>query len=59
MSECSCHISPPCGYCMDKYECIKCGEFKHPDESEEHQVNNEGSVCNECWEAKATVSADY
>lgn len=31
---CTCHINPPCSWCADKYECVECGELKHPSESE-------------------------
>jgi hypothetical protein len=27
---CSCHINPPCSYCVETYECRGCGELKHP-----------------------------
>lgn len=32
-SGCSCHINPPCSYCMEKEECIICGELVHPSEA--------------------------
>ena len=28
MSECTCFISPPCGYCTDRSECDRCGLFE-------------------------------
>jgi hypothetical protein len=43
---CSCHINPPCSYCVETYECQKCGEIKHPDDS----PIEEGELCSECFE---------
>jgi hypothetical protein len=48
---CSCHISPPCNYCMEKYECCRCGEFKHPSDSSPYQAGtDERLLCTECFE---------
>ena len=53
MSErgCSCHISAPCSYCIEKEECLNCGELVHPDEVFYIQVsadNEGGPYCEEC-----------
>lgn len=29
MSGCSCHICPPCSYCMESVECPDCGRINH------------------------------
>lgn len=44
MSCCSCHITPPCSWCVECYECEKCGEIRHPSEYEE------GPICRVCNE---------
>ena len=31
---CSCHISPPCGWCLAHVECHKCGGLLHEDVAE-------------------------
>jgi hypothetical protein len=46
---CSCHISPPCSYCLETYECAVCNEIKHPDDSDPTWVDGE-PTCSECKE---------
>ena len=50
---CSCHINPPCSYCMEKVECVGgCGEMIHPDEAfyEQTTADDEyGPFCKECF----------
>lgn len=48
MSECSCHINPPCNYCLEKYECEICHEFKHPDDDGQNGFGDL-VVCDECF----------
>ena len=55
MTGCSCHISPPCNHCVESYECAKCGEIKHPEDSECHDGYVDDSIeliCNECFEKR-------
>lgn len=49
MSRCSCHISPPCNYCMETFECSGCGQLVHPDEGDRHDVED-GTFCDKCFE---------
>ena len=32
---CSCHINPPCGFCVTHIECEKCGQLVCEDKAEE------------------------
>lgn len=51
--QCSCHINPPCSYCMEKEACIVCGEPVHPDEAEYIQKaadDEYGPLCQKCYE---------
>lgn len=32
MSECTCHINPPCDYCTSYEECYECGRLFPKDE---------------------------
>ena len=32
---CSCHIRPPCGFCLANVECHKCGNMLHEDVAED------------------------
>jgi hypothetical protein len=34
MEACSCHINPPCDYCLECRECVVCGNIKHETEME-------------------------
>lgn len=48
---CSCHISPPCSYCIEKQECIECSELVHPDEASYIQATADdeyGLLCEKC-----------
>lgn len=50
---CTCHINPPCSYCMAKEACIVCGELVHPDEAEYIQKaadDEYGPICQKCFE---------
>ena len=52
---CSCHINPPCSYCMAKEECVGCGELIHPDDSFEIQKAADdayGPLCKKCYDAE-------
>ena len=50
-NECTCHINPLCSYCLEKLECIGCGELVHPDKADyiqelaDHEV---GPFCEKC-----------
>jgi hypothetical protein len=50
--ECSCHINPPCSYCLEKYECARCKEVIHPSESEPiyHEEGMPDATCSNCAE---------
>jgi formylmethanofuran dehydrogenase subunit E len=39
---CSCHIAPPCGFCMEHHECHQCGDVTHEDSL--HEINGQ-MVC--------------
>lgn len=55
---CSCHISPPCSYCVDTYECADCGARVEVAEQEEKAVNEE--VCTDCLiERESDPAQDY
>lgn len=43
MSECSCHINPPCSYCTELKECNICAQIFHPDDADGFI-----DVCGEC-----------
>lgn len=48
---CSCHISAPCSYCMEKVECVLCGELVHPDDAFYYLKAADdvyGPFCEEC-----------
>lgn len=45
---CSCHISPPCSYCLGLYDCIKCGNTFHEDEDEPTLTTENDPLCYEC-----------
>jgi hypothetical protein len=46
---CSCHINPPCHYCMDMFECTFCGTLQNPGEyADDDQL--EQKICTKCWE---------
>jgi hypothetical protein len=38
---CSCHINPPCNYCIESYECLACNSIYHPDDRERFEFENE------------------
>lgn len=40
---CSCHISPPCDWCIAHSECDKCGKITHIDDMQENNT-----TCVEC-----------
>ena len=52
VSNCSCHISPPCGRCMEAWLCVVCGEVEHPDDGGELYVSEltheETFICAGC-----------
>ena len=51
MGECTCHINPPCSYCIEKVECCVCGDLVHPDEAEYIQKAADdvsGPICKKC-----------
>lgn len=53
---CTCHINPPCSYCMEKEECIICGELVHPDEAiyiQKAADDECGPICEECAKKEA------
>ena len=53
MGECTCHINPPCGYCLEKVECCICGGLVHPDEAlyiQKSADDESGPICDECAE---------
>ena len=56
MSEgCSCHINPPCSYCIEKVDCIVCGELVHPDEAHDVQTAADdmyGPLCQKCYDER-------
>jgi hypothetical protein len=45
---CSCHINPPCNYCVESYECVSCNEIKHPDEAGENFTLDGDIFCDDC-----------
>lgn len=46
---CSCHISPPCGYCTDHSDCEECGELTLSDDMIEVKgILGPHWVCEEC-----------
>lgn len=46
---CSCHINPPCSYCMGIYSCEDCLKEWHEDDSPSHTVSGK-VVCDDCYE---------
>lgn len=46
---CSCHINPPCSYCISSYECFECGEIRN---SDEHGIviKRGEHLCTQCFE---------
>ena len=56
---CSCHVNPPCSYCVEKEECLNCGELVHPDDAEYIQtaVDAEGGpFCENCMKKREEVN---
>lgn len=56
--ECSCHISPPCGFCTTHVSCDLCGQLVCEDKAIEFQDNTDGSAiltCPDCDEAYADL----
>ena len=56
---CSCHINPPCSYCMEKEECSNCGELGHPDDAEYIQVavdHESGPFCKNCMKKRGEIN---
>ncbi len=47
MSDCSCHISPPCNGCSAKIECAKCGDISEACDCE----SCDGTLCSKCCDA--------
>ena len=50
---CYCHLNPPCSYCMEKEECLSCGEPVHPDESHSLDMADEAPIepfCKSCFD---------
>lgn len=49
---CSCHISPPCSYCLESWECALCIEIEHPDEGgelfDETENSDQEFMCSRC-----------
>lgn len=44
---CSCHINPPCSYCVECVECPACSKIVHRDELETNLAGKEiCAVCN-------------
>ena len=51
--ECTCHINPPCSYCLGKLECIGCGDLVHPDDADYIQESPDrevGPFCDKCMD---------
>lgn len=49
---CTCFVNPPCSYCMEKEECIICGNLVHPDEARYVQKSADdeyGPICEACY----------
>ena len=57
--ECTCHIDPPCSYCMEKVECCICDKLVHPDEAlylQESADDASGPICDRCVEENQNKS---
>jgi hypothetical protein len=44
---CSCHINPPCEFCVQTYECVICAARVTAEEELEGAVESER--CNRCY----------
>ena len=51
MSEegCSCHVSPPCSYCLNRCECAGCEKSDYQDDM--HEIHGD-LFCEECFNIK-------
>lgn len=48
---CSCHINPPCNWCVESYECGGCGKIRHPQEhGQSFDTEYESCYCDSCLE---------
>ncbi|MCO1599854.1 hypothetical protein [Desulfosporosinus nitroreducens] len=49
-NECTCHINPPCSYCLEKLECRGCGDLVHPDDADyiQDDCQEVGPFCEKC-----------
>lgn len=57
MGWCTCHINPPCSYCLEKVECL-CGELVHPDEAfypRKAADDVYGPFCKECMKKMGEI----
>ncbi len=56
MSGCSCHINPPCSYCLNTYECVRCLKLRNKDDDGMHVDHNGDLICNDCLDALSDKS---
>lgn len=57
---CSCHISQPCSYCVESYECSVCNKIFHPDDRGMVDIDPPGNVCCQvCYNKDSATVDDY
>ena len=57
---CSCHISPPCGECVESFYCDAsggCGAHVKPDDSGWSEDAREAMLCLHCEDKLAAIDA--
>lgn len=56
MMECTCHISPPCEYCIEKVLCTECAEPVHP--SKAYEVDEDNYCCEKCYKEERSMETN-